>query len=299
MLLCTFCGSDNTIRRGKSDRGEVRFRCKNCGHWGRSGISRHARPAKILLLDIETLPGEYYSFDAKVEYLAPIMQIKDWSISCWSAKWLFDDKIMGEAVTPQEATDREDHSILPGIWKLMDEAHIVVTQNGIEFDLKKLNTRFLKYHMKPPTRFLNVDTLKVSRSIFGNTYNRLDELGQKFGIGKKIDMTMKDWKLCLTNDRSAKQALGRMLEYCKNDIAPLLEDVYLNMLPYIPNHPNLNLYSTSDQDICRNCGSTHLLWTGKEYPTPQGLWQAWRCETCGAQGRGTGKIHKIRGTSVV
>ena len=193
------------------DKSEFR-----CGH-GHSGYAhpkcyeryvkgvdapKKVRTAKILLLDIETLPGEYYAFDPRVDYLAPAMQIKDWSISCWAAKWLFSEEIMGEVVTPEEAIARDDKSILGGIWDLMNEAQIVVTQNGINFDLKKLSSRFIEHDMFPPSHFLNVDTLKTARETFGWSYNRLDEVGQKLGIGKKIPMNIDDWKKCLPMLRS-------------------------------------------------------------------------------------------------
>jgi transposase-like protein len=298
MPSCRYCGSSNVIRRGKLDTGKTKYRCKDCGRWGNTGGPRNVRSARILLLDIETLPGEYYAFDPKVEYIAPIMQIKDWSIACYSAKWLFEDKVMGQTVTAQEAYDRQDSSILGGIWKLMNEADIIITQNGIKFDIKKLNTRFVLNKMMPPARFLNVDTLRTARDVFGFTYNRLDELGQKFGIGKKIEMSFRDWKNCLTNDSKATQSLKLMLEYCKNDIAPLLEDVYISMLPYITNHPNLNVYTISDQHVCPKCESTNMVWSEKPYATPQGLWESFRCQACGSTGRGTKTEHRVKSVSI-
>lgn len=262
------------------------------------GRPRHQRSARILLLDIETVPGEYYAFDPKVDYLSPDKQIKDWSIVCWGAKWLFEDEIMGERVTKEEAFYRKDTSILAPIWRLMSEAHIIVTQNGINFDHKKLNSRFIESHLKPPARSLRVDTLKVAKETFGWSYNRLDELGQKLGIGKKIDMSFVDWKKCLTNDESADEALDHMLSYCKRDIAPLLEDVYLAMLPYMENHPNLNVYTEHDSDVCPRCESSNISWNEKPYATPQGLWESFRCQACGATGRGTRKEHKIKATGI-
>ena len=260
---------------------------------------KHVRSARILLVDIETLPGEAYFFDPRVEYISPNKVIKDWSISCWAAKWLFDDEIMGERVSYEEAFARTDRSILGGIWKLMNEADIVVWQNGERFDSKKLNSKFIENKFPPPTKFLSVDTLKTAKEVFGFTYNRLDELGQKLGIGKKIDMTFVDWKNCLTNNQPADDALEYMLTYCKRDISPLLEDVYLAMLPYIKSHPNLNLYTNHDKDVCPKCESTDLKWNEKFYATSQGLWDSFRCGACGATGRGTGKDHKQKSTSVV
>ena len=100
-----------------------------------------------------------------------------------------------------------DLSILGGIWKLMDEADIIITQNGINFDIKKLNSRFIQYQMFPPARFLNVDVFRVAKSVFGFSYNRLDELGKKFGIGSKTKMEFQDWKSCLTNDKAADESI--------------------------------------------------------------------------------------------
>jgi hypothetical protein len=259
---------------------------------------RHQRSARILLIDIETLPGEYYAFDPRVEYLSPDKQIKDWSIACWGAKWLFEDEIMGARVTRQEAFDRKDSSILEPIWQLMNDAHIVVTQNGVNFDHKKLNSRFIENRIKPPAKFLKVDTYKTAKEVLGQSYNRLDELGKKFGIGKKIDMSFVDWKNCLGNDDAADVALDHMLTYCKRDIAPLLEDVYLAMLPYMENHPNMNVFSMNDDHVCPKCESTDLTWNEKNYATPQGLWSAFRCQSCGATGRGTRKEHNIKSVGI-
>lgn len=259
---------------------------------------RHARSARILLLDIETLPGEYYAFDPKVEYLSPDKQIKDWSIACWSAKWLFDEEIMGEVVSARNAFYREDRSILGGIWKLMNEADIVVTQNGINFDIKKLYSKFIENSFAPPSEYKTVDTMKTAKEVFGWSYNRLDELGQKLGIGKKIDMSFVDWKNCLTNNEDAELALDYLFTYCKRDISPLLEDVYLAMLPYIKGHPNLNVYTNHDGDVCPKCESSDLKWGEKSYSTPQGLWDSFRCSACGATGRGTKKEHKLKSVSI-
>jgi hypothetical protein len=298
MTSCKFCGSSRLTKKGTLGSGKARYRCKDCGKWGNLGEVYRHRSARILLLDIETLPGEYYAFDPKVDYLSADKQIKDWSISCWAAKWLFEPEIMGEVVSPQEAFDRKETSILGGIWKLMDEAHIVVTQNGINFDIKKLNSKFIENGYAPPSKYLNVDTLKVAQGVFGFSYNNLNELGKKAGIPTgKIRMSFDDWKNCLTNDKSAKQALEHKLEYCKNDVAPLLEDVYLWELPWMPNHPNLNLFTLHDEQVCPKCESSELTWN-LTYTTPQGLWKGFRCQ-CGAIGRGSSyKEHRLKATSI-
>ena len=301
---CKNCGG-KMQRRGKKiwdvlgiGAERKNFYCGKCGSWDYSP-PRHARPAKILLLDVETLPGEYYLWNPKQEYAQPEMQIKDWSISCWAAKWLFEAEVMGEVVSPKEAENRQDGRILEKIWKLVDEADIVVHHNGVRFDMPVLNTRWITNGYKPPQKYLNVDTYQTARSKFRFSYKRLDELAQKFGIGKKLEMHFDDWRGCLEGDTaSRKEYLEHQLIYCKNDIAPLLEDVYLYLLPWMDGHPNMNVFSENDTEICRNCASTNISWGGKFYPTPQGLWDSWSCKSCGASGRGTGKDHKQKGVKI-
>lgn len=295
-MLCSFCGSSRLTRRGMRS-GRQRYVCVECGKFT-SGIyvPRTQVSADILLLDIETSPGEYYSWSREPSYLPPEMMIKDWGILCWGAKWLFQPEIMGQVVKPKEAINRTEESILGGIWSLMDKAHIVITQNGIKFDIKKLNTKFIKWGYVPPSYYASVDTLKVAREKFDFTYNSLEELGRELlGLEEgKIKMRMSDWKQCVKGD---EDSLYKMLDYCKNDVAPLLEDVYLVERPWITGHPNLNLFSKLDIEVCPNCESPDIK-IGGEYPTPQGLWKGIRCQSCGAFGRGTSKERSLKKTYI-
>lgn len=299
-VMCTHCSSTSVQKRGNGGNGKLKIKCNDCGRYSRvvelkSTKRLHGqRSARILLLDIETSLMKFYGFSPKVEYIPHELMIQDWSVLCWGAKWLFEPEIMGDSATPEESMNREDERLLGGIWDLIDEADIVVTQNGINFDLKKLRSRFLMGGYNPPSPFMNVDTLKVSREVFGWSYNRLDALGRKFGIGQKSDMEIEDWIFC---SEGSQEHLTKMFEYCKRDVAPLLEDVYLKMLPWIPNHPNLGLYTDHDADVCPKCESQDLKW-GETYPTPSGLWEGFRCKSCGAVGRGKGKEHKIKGVMV-
>src|SRR5690349_7099800 len=168
MPVCRHCGSENLVRRGYSNVGKVKVQCKECNSYSMvedddADPSPHIhRSARILLLDIETSLMKFYGFRPKTEYIPHELMIADWSVLCWGAKWLFEPTIMGETVTPKESMAREDKRILGGMWSLINEADIIVTQNGIQFDLKKLNSRFLLNGFNPPSKYMNVDTLKVS-----------------------------------------------------------------------------------------------------------------------------------------
>lgn len=288
MGKCRFCGG-KTENRGKNEAHRQKVRCTKCNRW--DVPSKHPRTAKILLLDIETAYMEVKGvWNLKTDYIQPDRVTKDWSILCWGAKWLFEPKIMGEVVTPKEAINREEKSIIGGIWKLIDEADIVVWHNGNNFDGKRLNTKFLMNGYNPPSPYIAIDTLKVARETFDFTSNKLDQLGKRvLGLEGKMKMEMADWDACVGGD---KKALDKMLRYCKRDVAPLLEDLYLVFLPWIKSHPNLAIYKEHNGDVCPKCESTHIAWN-TQYATPQGLWEGFRCDTCGAVGRGTTKDRKI------
>lgn len=248
---------------------------------------------KILLMDIETRPIKAWVWDVWKQDIHPSQVIEDWSILCWSAKWLFDDTVMGESVTPEEAKSATDGSILPGIWNLLNEADIVIGHNSKNFDIKRLYTRFFLAGMPKPMYFQNIDSLEVAKSNFSFTYNKLDWIGQITGVGRKIETEFFWWDKCASGD---KKYLDMMLDYNKQDVQ-LEEEVYMKLRPWMDKHPNLNVYSGTNFSVCPKCGTTNLHWNGK-YATPLGLYRAFRCEDCGSIGRSTKKQYKIKSALV-
>jgi len=243
--------------------------------------------AKILLFDIETSPMEAYIWQLKQQgWIAPAMLKKPWAILCWSAKWLFDDKVMHGIVTPAEAMHREDASIINDLWALLDEADIIIAHNGARFDVRRMNARFVLNGLNPPMPYRVIDTLRVTRSQFDLPSYKLDYVNMLFGLDTKKgnEEGMDMWKKCIGDfgvDAQPK-ALGDMSLYCDNDVR-ILEELYVQIRAWIKGHPNMGLYVDTDGEKCGNCGSTDLDWRGKYY-TPAGRFRAFRCQ-CGAVGR--------------
>lgn len=249
----------------------------------------HSSPAKILLYDLETAPMEVYAWRFWKQTVTPAMLIKDWSLLSWSAKWLFHDEVKGQVVTPKEAHDRNDESIIKSLWDLMEEADIIIAHNGAKFDVKKMNARFLINGLNPPTPYRVIDTLRVLTRVFGFSDNSMNGINTTLGLMNKMEHEgMGMWKKSVNGSRAeAAQALNTMLSYNKVDVLAL-EDLYLHIRPWIKSHPNVNLYQEylgNIEDIkCTNCGSVNLEWKGKYY-TPAGRYCSFRCSACGAIGR--------------
>lgn len=255
----------------------------------RRDVTNEIPSPKILLLDIETLPIEAKIWGTFKQTVQPQQIQKDWSIACWSAKWLFSDTVMGEVVTPKEAIERKDESVLGTIWDLINEAHIVIAHNGDEFDLKKLNTRFFLAGYTKPSFYKSVDTLKVARDMFAFTFNKMDWINKLLGIGTKITTSWEWWDEASNGN---KKYLDMMLEYNKHDVN-ILEELYLRMRPWMKGHPNLALYSVNHGvAACPACGSVNLHFD-HYYTTALGMYKGFRCEDCGAIGRSTKKQFKV------
>lgn len=241
-------------------------------------VKNNTTPAKVLLFDIETSPIIAYLWSKWQQGIQDDDIIEDWSILCFSAKWLFDDKIMSFQLTKKELKTRDDSRIVRELWSLLDEADIVIAHNGQRFDIKKANSKFIENRLNLPSSFQVIDTLLHARKKFAMTSNKLDFLGEKLGVGRKLDTPKGMWRMIMEGDYDM---LDKMAEYCNQDVF-LLEDVYLTMRAYIQPHPNMGLYIEENAQACTCCGSQNISNTGKSYTTTMNTYDLLRCVDCGS-----------------
>jgi DNA-directed RNA polymerase subunit RPC12/RpoP len=236
--------------------------------------------ARILCFDIESSLINAFVWGIWEQNVNIESIVQDWHLLSWSAKWLFDSEIMSDSLTSEEAKNHDDSRVCKSIWKLLDEADIVIAHNGNSFDVKRLNTRFLFNKMFPPSSYQTIDTLLVAKNVLAMTSNKMDYLNEFLGLPKKEKTSIELWIKCYYGD---PDALKEMETYNRND-TDILEDLYLKLRPWIRNHPNMNLWSEENVSVCPNCGSKELNWNGKYY-TYTGSYKAFRCSDCGATGR--------------
>lgn len=226
---------------------------------------------KIVSYDIETAPSLGHFFDLWKEGNI-VATVADWYILSWSVKYLGGKQITrGLCDYPTFKKDKtDDRELVTDLWKIFNEADILIAHNGDRFDRRKSNTRFIKHNLAPPEPYKTVDTLKVARRNFAFNSNRLDDLGASLGVGRKtkhpgIDM----WLGCMTGDPAS---WSLMKKYNKQDVI-LLEKIYLKLLPWIDNHP----YLGTD---C-NCSSPQLQKRGFGL-NKRGPYQRLQCVNCKA-----------------
>lgn len=235
---------------------------------------------KILLFDVETSPMEVLVWGLYKQRISPDNVIKDWALLSWSAKWLFEPEIYSQVVTPQEAIDRKDGSIIKGLWDLIDEATVIIAHNLDRFDRRKANARFIENRLTPPLPYQMIDTLKVAKKNFAFSSYRLDYINSLFSLRKKDDTNFQLWKDCIAGKA---EALAKMRSYNETDVIAL-EELYVLLRPWMNSHPNLGLFVESEDSVCPTCASNELIWKGY-YTTPTGKYRSFRCKECGAIGR--------------
>ena len=118
---------------------------------------------KILLFDVETAPMRAYVWGRWKQNISLNETISEWYILCWSAKWLYSNTIMYDKLTSEEAINQNDKRIVTNLWKLVDEADIVIAYNGKKADIPWMNTRFIINGLKPPSPYYIIDSCEVAR----------------------------------------------------------------------------------------------------------------------------------------
>lgn len=236
---------------------------------------------RVLFLDVETSPLMGYFWQRWKANISLDQTVSEWFILSWSAKWANEDDMINGVLTPSEAVNEDDSRIMIDLWNVLNQADVVVTHNGIRFDHKKINTRFLLNGLPPTRPFRIIDTLKMVKETFAFSSNKLDNLLIQFGLERKLGTNFNLWKDCMNGNQ---EALLKMLEYNDWDVIQL-EKALIRMMPWVKNFPNFVLYNeVENPDVCPTCGGNHLMDDGM-YMTATNKYKLYRCPDCGTISR--------------
>lgn len=245
---------------------------------------------RILFLDIESSPNLSYTW-GKYEQNVIAFE-REWNILSFAYKWSGDKTVRVFSLPDFPLYKKEpfnDKQLIIKLFDLLNNADVVVGHNIDRFDLRKINARFLKHKMQPPSPYKTVDTLKLSRKYFALNSNKLNDISEYMGLGSKEDtggFTL--WLSCMSGIKSAWRT---MVKYNKQDVV-LLEKVYLYLRAWHTGNPNQNLYQGSTHK-CPACGGDTQK-RGLMY-TRVGKYQRHQCKSCGSWSKG----EKIKSDKVI
>ena len=237
--------------------------------------------SKALVLDIETSPMLAYIWELGEQRVNLDQIHTEWHIMAWSAKWLGAPakEIMYEEVRGRKS----DRPILKKLWKLLNEADIVITQNGIKFDSRKINARFLLHGMTPPKPYLHIDTYRLLKKVAEFTSHKLAYLTDKLCVkDKKVTHGefpgLRLWIECLKGN---PKAWKEMKFYNIKDVLST-EELYEKVKAWAPESMPRLYPMTKERGTCSTCGYKGSMREGKPRVRKSGVYTQDMCPKCGA-----------------
>lgn len=240
---------------------------------------------RIVTLDIETAPIESYHWGLWDQNIGLEQINVEWTILSFSAKWLGEKEVHYMDTSGRGAGKvRDDKPLLQALWDILNEADIVIAQNGQSFDIKKINARLIMNGFKPYSPIKVIDTKIVAKKNFAFTSNKLEWMSKHLTTTKKLKHKLfpgfELWQQCLKDN---PKAWAEMKSYNVADTVAT-EELYLRMRPWIEGHANVAAYSEMEEMMCPKCGSKHVQKRGKSY-TQTGEYHRFQCTDCGGWSR--------------
>lgn len=238
---------------------------------------------RCLVFDIETFPMEVRVWGLGEQRVTLDQIVKDWSVAAWAAKWL--NSPVSETIyrdTRHNRDVRSDKNILVPMWKLLNEADIVITQNGQKFDSKKLNARFIEHGMLPPKPYKHLDTYKIAKGVAEFTSHKLEYLTEKLNTKYKKLKHKKYpgrslWNECLDGNMDAWKEMKR---YNVHDVLST-EELYTKLRAWVPETMPKPHAPSKLMLRCDTCGKSGFVQKAGVYRKKSGNYQRYHCMSCG------------------
>lgn len=250
---------------------------------------------KILYLDLEytfSFSGHFQNWGVNISQDAKIRESHLLSYAyAWNNGEIKGEVLKAEAIqndllrsiVQNDVKTEIDFDMTLKLWHLLDQCDVVVAHNARGYDIKQLNSLFLKYGLCLPSPYKVVDTLAIAKKMFKLPFKSLKYLAQYLNVTQKIDNGGNEfWRLASIG--YSDEVLNEMLTYNKGDIETLRE-VYLKLRMYNNDGVNVAAFSIGDEVRCPSCGDSDLSKLNKQATTTRHQYDVYRCNHCQALSR--------------
>jgi hypothetical protein len=236
------------------------------------------------MIDIETSPNLAHVWGLWQQNVGLSQLLESTEMMCFAAKFYGDKKTQFHSTFHSSRTE-----MVQAAWDLINQADVVMGWNSKSFDEKHLNREFLEAGLKPPSPYKSLDLMHAVKRKFRLPSNKLQYVSTLLGTAGKVQHSGHDlWIRCLAGD---EKAWREMRKYNIQDV-DLLEELYVQLLPWIDGHPAVALYTGVEEDSCPNCAGTDLRREGYAF-TKLGKFQRFVCLGCGRWGRSGKRIGSV------
>lgn len=193
---------------------------------------------RVIVFDIETTIMHLAGFGIRDQNFSLEQILKDWTICAFAAK------VVGstECLRIHTKGSRIDRALVKKAIKFLQTADVLVSQNGIAFDLPKINWRAEVNKIGPNQlhKTMHVDLLKEGRRLFGPTSHKLAWISKMLTphIQKSKHSQFAGTELWTELDKRNPAAIKEMYDYNWQDILAT-EAVYHEYIKWIE-HIDLN-----------------------------------------------------------
>lgn len=200
----------------------------------------------------------------------------------WSAKWLGEHASAIKYYDQRNLKVGNDLPILKPLWRLLNKADIVLTQNGKAFDAKKINARFMLHGMKPPRPYKHLDTYLIAKRAASFTSHSLEYLSERFCTKyKKLSHSkfpgLSLWRECLKGNKAAWDEMRR---YNIHDVLAT-EEFYDKIKAWAPESAPKPFPRAKGSMTCETCGAKGRMQRRGTATKQKFKYQRWQCQTCG------------------
>jgi uncharacterized protein YprB with RNaseH-like and TPR domain len=236
---------------------------------------------RIMVFDIETAPIEAYVWGLHDQNIGVDMVKQDFTLLSFAAKYVGDDRII-YADNRHKRDVRDDKELVKFIQKTLDNCDVLLSQNGVNFDLKKINSRAYFNHLpQVGEKKKHVDLLMEGRRVFGHTSHKLAwitrALDSSFQKSSHKEFPGFDlWREVLNGNA---RAWNEMKKYNIQDIVAT-EAVYKDYMTWFGHIDLRPTYMAFPSTECRACGSIRTSRNGT-VRRKAGRFQTYICGDCG------------------
>lgn len=243
---------------------------------------------KILCLDIETFPIEFWGWQMFNNNFSPKQIKRDWSLMSFSAEWL-DNEENFYFDQRKESNVFNDRKQCRALWELLNAADFILARNGKKFDARKIKARLAIQGLPPVSPFSVIDPMLLNRDEFAFTSQKLEyTTGVLVPELRKYDHAnfpgFDLWIACMQNLPGAWEECEA---YNKVDVKSMKAE-YFKLRGWYGRHPNIAVYYKSDgsEYRCNKCGHNEMVPQDKPAYTQVGTYLLLQCVQCGGHSRG-------------
>lgn len=251
---------------------------------------------KIWALDIETAPIEGAVWGLFDQNIGLSQMTAEWAIISFCAVPFHGGKPARKDIvyldTSDKADFRDDYTLCGKLWEILHDADFIIAQNGKRFDLRKIRARLIMHGFPPHSPVQVLDTMLMARKVAAFTSNKLEWLAMYLSnVPKSKHNAFPGFELWAACMRGNRKAWAAMKKYNIRDVLSMVQ-VYLKLRPWVPGHPNVAVYSDTDELSCPVCGGQHVEHNGFAF-TNVGKYLRYECGDCGAWSRSRYTINTV------